>query len=131
VSDVDLVQVARAIEQPVQGAAVRHAGVGAVAQFVVAVQETALQLVAGRACGIAQSLESLGFAEQLAHGVIGKGQVGGGVAGLGQAAQGVVAVGGFFHWAGVAQGALGQQTAQGVTLEAGDLAGPGVAATPA
>jgi hypothetical protein len=41
--------VARAIEQPVQGAAVRHAGVGAVAQFVVAVQETALQLVAGRA----------------------------------------------------------------------------------
>lgn len=73
-SDVDVVQVARAIEQPVQGEAVRHAGVGAVVQFVVAVQETALQLVAGRACGIAQSLESLGFAEQLAHGVIGKGQ---------------------------------------------------------
>jgi hypothetical protein len=55
-----------------------------------------LQLVEGRTCGVAQSLESLGLAEQLAHGVIGKGQVGGGVAGLGQAAQGVVAVGGFF-----------------------------------
>jgi hypothetical protein len=40
-----------------------------------------LQLVAGRTCGVAQSLESLGFAEQLAHGVIGKGQVGGGIAG--------------------------------------------------
>jgi hypothetical protein len=81
-----------------------------------------LQLVEGRTCGVAQSLESLGLAEQLAHGVIGKGQVGGGVAGLGQAAQGVVAVGGFF------QGALGQQTAQGIALEAGDLAGSGVAA---
>jgi hypothetical protein len=45
--------------------------------------------------------------------------VGGGVAGLGQAAQGVVAVGGFFHGAGVAQG---------IALEAGDLAGSGVAA---
>jgi hypothetical protein len=71
-----------------------------------------LQLVEGRTCGVAQSLESLGLAEQLAHGVIGKGQVGGGVAGLGQAAQ----------------GALGQQTAQGIALEAGDLAGSGVAA---
>jgi hypothetical protein len=54
--------------------------------------------------------------------------VGGGVAGLGQAAQGVVAVGGFFHGAGVAQGAFGQQAAQGIALEAGDLAGSGVAA---
>jgi hypothetical protein len=80
-SDVDLVQVARAIEQPVQGAAIGHAGVGAVAQFVIAVREAALQLVAGRTCGVAQSLESLGLAEQLAHGVIGKGQVGGGIAG--------------------------------------------------
>lgn len=52
--------------------------------------------------------------------------MGGGVAGLGQAARGIVAVGGFFHGAGVAQGALGQQTAQGIALEAGDLAGPGV-----
>jgi hypothetical protein len=77
--------------------------VGAVAQFVVAVREAALQLVEGRTCGVAQSLESLGLAEQLAHGVIGKGQVGGGVAGLGQ-------------------------TAQGIALEAGDLAGAGVAA---
>ena len=127
--DVDLVQMARAIEQPVQGAAIRHAGVGAVAQFVIAVREAALQFLAGLACGIAESLQGLGLAEQLAQGVIGKGQVGGGVAGLGQAAQGVVAVGGFFHGAGVAQGALGQQTAQGIALEAGDLAGPGVAAT--
>lgn len=71
-SDVDVVQVARAIEQPVQAAAVRHAGVGAVAQFVIAVREAALQLVAGMACGIAESLQGLGLAEHLAHGVIGK-----------------------------------------------------------
>lgn len=69
-SDVDVVQVARAIEQPVQAAAVRHAG--AVAQFVIAVREAALQLVAGLACGIAESLQGLGLAEHLAHGVIGK-----------------------------------------------------------
>lgn len=70
-SDVDLVQVTRAIEQQVQGA---HAGVGAVVQFVTALPEAALWLVAGRASGTARNLKSLDLAEQLGHGFTGRGR---------------------------------------------------------
>jgi hypothetical protein len=54
--------------------------------------------------------------------------VGGGVAGPGPAAPGVVSVGGLLHRGGVGPGAVCPQAAQGIALEAGDLAGPGVAA---
>jgi hypothetical protein len=50
--------------------------------------------------------------------------VGGGVAGLGQAAQGVVAVGGFFHGAGVARARLASRRPRASRSKQVTLPGP-------